>query len=173
MELLLAGLRRRDWSQLLQNRAERLVALRWRGKVDFFFLRFLHGHINLLFSLYQFASAIFHILSVFDSIFGNSLWLFPPPFTFLPRDFGLLSYFVICAISVRSLFISWSRPPSPCDQAGSSQSNRACGQHGGPELPRPRLSASRHPLEKGWCGVVPGRLSHVHLRYGLAGDPLR
>lgn len=172
MELLLAGLRRRDWSQLLQNRAERLVALRWRGKVDFFFLRFLHGHINLLFSLYQFAPVIFHILFVFDSIFGNSLWLFPLLYFFYLQILASC-HIVSFVISLRSLFISWSRPPSPCDQAGSSQSNRACGQHGGPELPRARLSASRHPLEKGRRGVVTGRLSHVHLRYGVAGDPLR
>lgn len=92
MELLLAGLRRRDWSQLLQNRAERLVALRWRGKVDFFFLRFLRGHINLLFSLYQSAPAIFHILSVFDSIFGNSLCLFPLLYFFTSRFCHIVSF---------------------------------------------------------------------------------
>lgn len=171
MELLLAGLRRGDWSQLLQKPAERLVALRWRGKVDFFFLRFLRGHINLLFSLYQFAPAIFHILSVFDSVFGTSLCLFPLLYFFTSRFWPRVIQ--IRDISVRSLFISWSRPPSPCHQAGSSQSNRACGQHGGPELPRARLSSSCHPLEKGWRGVVTGGLSHVHLRYGVAGDPLR
>lgn len=50
--------------------SERLVALRWRGKVDFFFLHCLHSHINLLFTLYQFASQyLSHLICFFVGFF--------------------------------------------------------------------------------------------------------
>lgn len=68
MGLLLVGLCRCDWSWLQQHLLpnERLVALRWRGKVDFFFLQCLHSQLNPLFSLFtNFPPNIFHILSVF------------------------------------------------------------------------------------------------------------
>lgn len=52
--------------------SERLVALRWRGKVDFFFLRCLHSHIDLLFTLNQFASQYRSHL-IFFFLFSGSI----------------------------------------------------------------------------------------------------
>lgn len=74
---LLVGLCRCDWSLLQQNLlpSERLAALRWRGKVDFFFAHCLHSYLNLLFSPHQFASQYLSHLIHLSFIFASSSFL--------------------------------------------------------------------------------------------------
>lgn len=79
--------------------SERLVALRWRGKGDFFFLCFLHRHINPLFTLNQFASLnLSHLIFIFFTFACFSGW-----FSVLS---SFLTFNTTCLVIYRTVFLS-------------------------------------------------------------------